>query len=230
MWSDAQELLNDAASREPPDLVRLSIRDLLELWGHKRRGYWIVSRIERDLEEAGLVTAPSFTQGWIDASLTLVPKTLLKLEDIETPDGLVSPPGQEGATEPGEVTILVGSLRSAGQGVSSVNPDATLLEAQSLMMRNDYSQLAVMSGPRNLRGAVAWESIAQASMRSSSPVSPTASSSLKWSDSKTTSSTTFRASSKPVTSSCNPKNATISGIMTTADLSEELQGWRLPSS
>jgi restriction system protein len=33
------------------------------------------------------------------------------------------------------------------------------------MMRNDYSQLAVMSGPRDLRGAVSWEAIAQARIR-----------------------------------------------------------------
>jgi CBS domain-containing protein len=46
-----------------------------------------------------------------------------------------------------------------------VTLDSTLRQAQSLMMRHDYSQLAVMSDMRNLRGAVTWESIAQAGMR-----------------------------------------------------------------
>lgn len=36
-------------------------------------------------------------------------------------------------------------------------------------MKNDYSQLAVMSSERNLRGAITWESIAQASMRTNDP-------------------------------------------------------------
>jgi hypothetical protein len=40
-----------------------------------------------------------------------------------------------------------------------------LERTQSLMMRHDFSQLAVMSGPRDLRGAVTWESIAQARIR-----------------------------------------------------------------
>ncbi len=33
-----------------------------------------------------------------------------------------------------------------------------------MMMSMDYSQLAVMSGPRDLRGAISWESIAHAKM------------------------------------------------------------------
>ena len=43
-----------------------------------------------------------------------------------------------------------------------VHPDQSLAEAQSLMSANDFSQLPVMTGPRDLRGAVSWRSIAQA--------------------------------------------------------------------
>jgi len=35
-----------------------------------------------------------------------------------------------------------------------------LAVAQALMLRNDYSQLPVTSGPRSIRGAISWESIA----------------------------------------------------------------------
>jgi hypothetical protein len=38
------------------------------------------------------------------------------------------------------------------------------------MLRHDYSQLAVLSGSRDLRGAVSWESIAQSRIRSPSAV------------------------------------------------------------
>jgi hypothetical protein len=50
----------------------------------------------------------------------------------------------------------------------------SLAKAQSLMMRHDYSQLAVMSGPRKLRGAITWESIAQAKIRNPSAELPEA--------------------------------------------------------
>src|SRR5206468_1431936 len=69
----------------------------------------------------------------------------------------------------GEVTLIVGSLRSASQPVCSVPLDASLLKAQSLMMMNDYSQLAVMSDARFLRGAVTWESIAKTSLQIAKP-------------------------------------------------------------
>jgi len=64
-----------------------------------------------------------------------------------------------------EVSLRVGSLRSANLSVTSVAPDDTLERAQALMMAHDYSQLAVISGTRTLRGAIGWESIAQARIR-----------------------------------------------------------------
>ena len=165
MDSNLLAFLEDAERRERPDLISLPIRDLIGWWGNKRRTSYIVSVIERDLEKTGLVTEPSFARGWIDASVTLVPKRLLQTMETSVGKGEASQISEEGAPEPGEVTLLVGSLRSAGEGICSVSLNSTLLEAQSLMMSNDYSQLAVMTDIRNLRGAVTWESIAQSRMR-----------------------------------------------------------------
>jgi CBS domain-containing protein len=168
--SDLKQFLSDAAARERPSLVEIPIRELVLRWGHKRRGNSVVNGIARDLKKAGLTTEPDFTQGWIDAVVTLVPRRLLKpiASSADTkPDGIGT--AEEERPVPGEVTLVVGSLRSANQPVSSVALDSTLLQAQSLMMKNDFSQLAVMSDRRNLRGAVTWESIAQTSMRMAKP-------------------------------------------------------------
>ena len=170
MDTDVRQFLEDAANRDPQNLVKISIRELLHRWGHKRRGSWVINRIEDALEEAGLVTEPAFTQGWIDAPITLIPKRLAPTPEQQNGNGTTTAvPRDEGEVEPGEVTILVGSLRSAGQGVTHVPLDATLLQAQSQMMSLDFSQLAVMSDSRTLRGAITWESIAQAGMRTSTP-------------------------------------------------------------
>lgn len=75
----------------------------------------------------------------------------------------MSPP-TELDTQP-VIGLRIDSLESANSGVTSVKPDDTLEKVQSLMMRHDYSQLAVMSGVRDLRGAVSWESIARARIR-----------------------------------------------------------------
>lgn len=156
--------LRDAAGRaQSGDPIELSIRDLLHRWGAKRRGYWVVWSIERELEAAGLRTEPPFQNGWIDEWVSLVP--------IESGKEGPQPGGEAGtdADDPGsdvvesdEVGLRIGSLQSAGGGVCSVTPQNKLVTAQSLMMRRDYSQLAVMSGERDLVGAISWESIAHA--------------------------------------------------------------------
>jgi predicted transcriptional regulator len=60
-----------------------------------------------------------------------------------------------------DVGVTVGNLASALGGVLHVAPTATFDEAITLMLLNDYSQLAVLSGPHSLRGAVTWRSIAK---------------------------------------------------------------------
>ncbi len=59
------------------------------------------------------------------------------------------------------VRLMVGNLTPLA-GVEHVVPNSTLDEAITKMLLNDFSQLAVLNGPRNLRGAVTWRSIAQA--------------------------------------------------------------------
>jgi CBS domain-containing protein len=167
--SDLKQFLLDAAGRERPNLIEVPIRELLARWGHKRRGTWVVDGIERDLKKAGLATEPDFTQGWIDAVVTLVPKRLMKSPNPSADRMPAATEAQDGIPVPGEVTLIIGSLKSASQPVCSVALDSTLLQAQSLMMKNDFSQLAVMSDLRSLRGAVTWESIAQTSMRMAKP-------------------------------------------------------------
>jgi hypothetical protein len=46
--------------------------------------------------------------------------------------------------------------------VVGVTPEDELSAAQTLMWVNDYSQLAVMTSPRGLKGAISWQSIAHA--------------------------------------------------------------------
>lgn len=154
------ELFNQAGSRSAGNPTRLSIRRLLQYWDAKRRGYWITEEIKRDLATARLTTVPPFTEGWIDTIIEVIP-----IGD-QAPDSEESAPIETTAvTVPAQVSLRVSSLASANAGVESVRLDDTLERAQALMMRNDYSQLAVQSGPRDLRGAISWESIAQTKIR-----------------------------------------------------------------
>ena len=69
----SEELLADAASRDPSDPRRLSIRSFLEHWGQTRRTGNVVATIKSDLAEKGLTTRPPFTEGSVDDEIALVP-------------------------------------------------------------------------------------------------------------------------------------------------------------
>ncbi len=58
--------------------------------------------------------------------------------------------------------VRLDHFRSSQTGVVHVAPDSPLVEAVTLMMLNDFSQVAVLNGPRTLKGAVSWRSVAKA--------------------------------------------------------------------
>jgi hypothetical protein len=66
------------------------------------------------------------------------------------------------ALDRGSLGLTAGNLRSAQGPLISVTPQATIDQAITLMLLNDYSQLAIMTGSRSLHGAVSWKSISQA--------------------------------------------------------------------
>ncbi len=162
------EFLKDARRRaDANDPVEISVRDLLALWAAKSRGHRISQRIEADLANHGLITSPSFRAVTLDAVVHLVTAPLEAGISGATP-------ADADDTEELDVGLTVGNLPSALEGVAFVAPTATFEEAITLMLLNDYSQLAVLSGAHTLRGAVTWKSIAQACHASPSASFPDA--------------------------------------------------------
>lgn len=157
------ERLKEARARaEAGDSTELSVRDLLDMWGAKARGHQVSSRIETELANHGLTTSPHWQKVTLDARVRLEPMAKEKDEKDGTAaegGGMVA---AEEEAENLDVGLTVGNLPPALGGVCSVSPSATMEEAVTLMLINDYSQLAVLAGPRSLKGAVTWKSIAQA--------------------------------------------------------------------
>jgi CBS domain-containing protein len=138
----------------------VTIRTLLRHVGGERRGTRVLRQIQGALDRHGLITEPSFASGWVDnrVQLKLVP-------DPATSPGSTTGSSDGDAIAAGEVSLTVRSLESATKGVTSVERNSDLLRARALMLRYDFSQLAVMSGPRQPMGAVSWESMALAAIR-----------------------------------------------------------------
>lgn len=147
------------AGREPSR----SVRELLRWFGARRRRGGVVERIEAELEAAGLRTDPHFSTIWIDAPV-IFRKREAQAPAIETVPVVADQRGAETveAVEPADsadMTHLVRMLEAANREVISVNPQESIERAVTLMLAYDFSQLAVMTGPRDLKGAISWKSI-----------------------------------------------------------------------
>ena len=152
-----REARKRAEDRHPEEF---SVRELLGLWGAKDRGD-LISRIEADLANHGLVSSPSFRKVTLDSLVRLVVPSSGSDDATSRPGGTSAAEADEGADDD-PIGLTVGNLQSALGGLCSVAPNASFDEAVTNMLLNDYSQLAVLNGPRNLRGAITWRSIAHA--------------------------------------------------------------------
>lgn len=146
-----EEAVQAAATEHP---MRLRVRDLIAMWGAKSRGWVIVEKIDSDLAERGLTTAPHFNSVGLDNEVELV----LHLLD-ETADGDHQAAELRGADDIG---IKIGTVPSALGGLVSGRPGDSLVRISTLMRRDDFSQIPILEGERILKGAVTWRSIAKA--------------------------------------------------------------------
>lgn len=164
-----QEAANEAHNGHPQTLT---LRELLGMFGQGRRSAPVNQKIQRALSDQNLRTEPHFRTAGIDDELTLIS---LKVEAES----------EASAEEQEEEREIIGRdldresylyrvsrfvtnatdenmKQKMEQGVTSVDRDAKLEKAATLMMTNNYSQLPVMQGVREPEGLISWESVGRA--------------------------------------------------------------------
>jgi CBS domain-containing protein len=119
-----------------------TVRTVLSWFGAERRGTWVVKQINEALDAHELVTEPNFESTWIDGLVTFIRKPRK---------------GAQGA--PLDPTFRLGRLEAANKEIVSVKPNDGLDKVITLMLTNDFSQLPVMTGPRDVKGVVSWKTI-----------------------------------------------------------------------
>jgi predicted transcriptional regulator len=154
-----QEIAEQLKRNERPGKV--TVRNLLRWFGSQRRGSFTIYFIEQHLQRAGLVTKPDFRVPWIDGEIEF--ELAAPVQTILV-DGIPKP--AVGALERDLAAVLIrdptyriGRLRSANVTPISVRPQQQLIEAITIMMMNDFSQLPVMISERTPKGIVSWSSI-----------------------------------------------------------------------
>lgn len=162
----SEELLEDAASRDPAAPRRLTVRNLLEHWGESRRTGGVVAMIKADLAEKGLTTRPPFTEGSVEDEIELVAVSaepgpgMHVVYDTAVDD-------TEDVSGGAPATLRIGSLPPPK--ILSVLPTVSLVYAKTLMLNRQFSQLAVIDEDGTFLGAVSWESIGKAHIASERP-------------------------------------------------------------
>jgi CBS domain-containing protein len=145
MHIDAEEKLRAIADQlrkgvRPP---RETARTFLLWFGASRRGLNVCHGIRAHLARNGLQTVPDFEYTYIDGTIEFQKATGAKPDDAS----------------PTDPTHRIARLNSANKAPVSVKPDSTIQHVVTLMLTHDYSQLPVMTTPREVKGVVTWKSI-----------------------------------------------------------------------
>jgi CBS domain-containing protein len=155
----------EAKLRKRESVNAVSVRSFLGWFGAQRRSYWNVWTIRRALEKAKLLTSPDFESAYIDSEIQFEllenAETITRTE-LPAETGPIAQPEIAGQPLPAvaaDPTYRISKLGAANKKPLSVRPDASLNEAVTLMMANDFSQLPVMTNERDLKGIVSWLSI-----------------------------------------------------------------------
>ena len=163
-----RELVNIADDlKRGREVEPVTVRTFLNWFGAQRRGFQIVDQIREQLGEADLVTIPDFESRWIDANIEFrLCNAVHEFEatSIATGAATLGEPTPEVIDPPigwvsRDPTYRISKLAAANGGITSIAPDASLSEAVTLMMERDFSQLAVMTGEREVKGVISWMSI-----------------------------------------------------------------------
>ena len=169
---------------------RMTVRELINIWGARGRDFEVNERVDADLGNNGMTTTPDFRAVTLDDTVAIVLTTQVATGEVAL-EGVGEISANATVSSPAEVTehddesawdhgLTIGNLASASRKVCEVAPDATFEEAITLMLTTDYSQLAVMTSPRDLKGAVSWKSIARA--RNAKPAARLSAAIIKASD------------------------------------------------
>ena len=134
--------IDDGAAATPE---QLTVREFVAKFGYAKRGAYIANIIRNSLDNFGIRTNPDFETVYMGSTIAV------ELHS-EAADSASS-------GEPDSATHRIGTLEAANKRPVSVNPEDPLEKATTIMQIHDYSRLPVMTGEREVKGVISWQSI-----------------------------------------------------------------------
>lgn len=128
--------------------------------GYSRRGWKVVEAVNKLMDDHDVLCEPEFGRAWFYGQIEIKPKPK------------VGAGKQQNGVEETDPTPRLSLLKAAnlnevketgkGKGLISVTRDTPINEAITLMILNDFSQLPILSGQRDVDGIISWKSIGRA--------------------------------------------------------------------
>ncbi len=123
--------------------VPLTIRDLLNELNVARRGPNVIGQINQLLDKYDLVIDQDIEWYWIDNPINITDRRR-KTKWVDR-----------------EFSFRIDGLPSANTKPTSISPNDSIDVAITLMVKNNYSQVPVMTSEREVKGMVSWKTIAR---------------------------------------------------------------------
>ncbi|MET9882679.1 CBS domain-containing protein [Streptomyces sp. NPDC006430] len=145
---------------------QLTARDLIGLWGWKRRTSDVADLVDQHLAELGLRVDPHFNDVQLDGLVTVSAEGSTGLGDgIRDQDrgGDQQARPEDDGPRDRDLTWRIGNLPFVREVVTVRMSDA-LSHAITPMIEHDFSQLPVVDHNNVLRGVVTWEGIGRAQL------------------------------------------------------------------
>lgn len=133
----------------------------LDYLGVSRRGWKVVDRVNDMLEEHEVICEPDFGTAWFYGPIEIKPKPKVSAN----PDSKSNMDEKDPTPRLNLLTAAnLNRLKEKGEGIGliSVTRDTRLIEATTLMIYHDFSQLPIINGTRTVEGVVSWKSIGRA--------------------------------------------------------------------
>jgi len=155
---DFKEILEHVQKTKKPYLTYPSVAT--GYLGYSRRGWRVVDAVNKLLDEHDVLCEPEFGSAWFYGQIEIKPKPKVGVGK------------QQDEAEETDPTPRLSLLKAAnlnkiketgkGQGLISVTRETSINEAITLMILNDFSQLPILSGQRDVDGVISWKSIGRA--------------------------------------------------------------------
>jgi CBS domain-containing protein len=162
---ELQQIAQLVAKGERP---QVSVRVLISwFFGAQRRGRWTVGLVREALTYLKLTTNPDFDWIHLDGLVTISPNEGVPVDGSAATSSVTPTELSQNNTtsdqpivnESIDPTFRIGRLDIANKPPVWVSPNATVQEAITIMLKNDFSQLPVMRNERDVKGLFSWRSL-----------------------------------------------------------------------